>query len=207
MANEIKYKPQIWGKPIEGERLSTNGHYRGEQLGSSTQDALVEITPHYVEETIIRRGTITQDVLNKIEQASDLVEIGSGYTLSEESATSCEQYNRNGFCYGNFWCSVGNYVSFSNDPTGQKYKVTEFDDEGMNPYMVFDGDYCPGYYETVTIYKDPKAWTCGNCGSTNRNEDEGYCEDCYYEICPRCGEWKDHFGECICGYPYIDPEE
>lgn len=200
MANEIKYAPQIWGEPIAGERLSTNGHYRGEQLGSSTQDALVAITPHYVEETIIRRGTITQDVLNKIEQASDYVEISHQNTISQEDAYSYDCENGSGYCYG-ISCIVGNYLSFSNDPTGQKYKVTEYSDEGMQSYVAFDGDYCPGYGETVTVYKDPNAWICGNCGSGNYNEDMRACGDCYYAPCPDCGELYNVDMYCEnCGY-------
>ena len=39
MANEVKYQNQIWGEPIAGERLSTNGHYTGEHLGTPIQDA------------------------------------------------------------------------------------------------------------------------------------------------------------------------
>ena len=69
MPNEVIYLPQEWGEdtPIAGERLSTNGHYTGEHKGTPMQDALgVETTnndPHYVEETIIRYGTITQDAI------------------------------------------------------------------------------------------------------------------------------------------------
>lgn len=204
MANEIKYKPQIWGKPIEGERLSTNGHYRGEQLGSSTQDALVAITPHYVEETIIRRGTITQDVLNKIEQASDYVEIGSGTTIDNESLINDGFNNGSGYFYGDVWCCVGNYVSFSNDPTGQKYKVTSYDDEGMIPYVWFDGNYCPGYGETVTVYKDPNEVVpefCPSCGSTNYDKDNMICNDCWTATCPECGSIYNAEMYCDnCGY-------
>jgi hypothetical protein len=63
MANVVKYENQVWGKPISGERLSTNGHYTGEQLGSVTQDAKVNMTAHMVEENIVRLGTMTQDAI------------------------------------------------------------------------------------------------------------------------------------------------
>lgn len=65
MPNEVKYQNQVWGEPISGERLSTNGHYTGEHKGTPTQDALGEDTtnknPHYVEDVTVRYGTITQD--------------------------------------------------------------------------------------------------------------------------------------------------
>lgn len=63
MANIVKYQNQVWGEPIDGERLSTNGHYTGEQLGTVTQDALVAMQPHMVEDSIVRLGTITQDAI------------------------------------------------------------------------------------------------------------------------------------------------
>lgn len=63
MANIVKYQNQVWGEPIAGERLSTNGHYTGEQLGSVTQDAKASMTPHMVEESTVRLGTITQDAI------------------------------------------------------------------------------------------------------------------------------------------------
>lgn len=63
MANEVKYQNQVWGEPIAGERLSTNGHYTGEQLGTVTQDAKATMTPHIVEEAIVRLGTMTQDAI------------------------------------------------------------------------------------------------------------------------------------------------
>ena len=67
MANEVKYQNQVWGEPIAGERLSTNGHYTGEHLGSPTQDKLgVETTnkdAHYVEGVTVRLGTMTQDAI------------------------------------------------------------------------------------------------------------------------------------------------
>jgi hypothetical protein len=63
MANVVKYQNQVWGEPISGERLSTNGHYTGEQLGSVTQDAKVNMTAHMVEENIVRLGTMTQDAI------------------------------------------------------------------------------------------------------------------------------------------------
>ena len=61
MPNEVKYQNQVWGEPIDGERLSTNGHYTGEHLGSVTQDAKVEMSAHLIEENIVRLGTMTQD--------------------------------------------------------------------------------------------------------------------------------------------------
>lgn len=63
MPNVVKYNKVDWpeGTPIAGERLATNGHYTGEHLGAVTQDALVEMTPHKVEEGIVRLGTMTQD--------------------------------------------------------------------------------------------------------------------------------------------------
>lgn len=67
MANEVKYQNQVWGEPIDGERLSTNGHYTGEHKGTPTQDALGANTTngnaHYVEEVIVRYGTMTQDAI------------------------------------------------------------------------------------------------------------------------------------------------
>lgn len=63
MPNEVKYQNQVWGEPIAGERLSTNGHYTGEQLGSVTQDAKAEMTAHYVESATVRLGTITHDAI------------------------------------------------------------------------------------------------------------------------------------------------
>lgn len=63
MANEVKYQNQVWGEPIAGERLSTNGHYTGEHLGSVTQDAKAEMTAHLIEENIVRYGAMTQDAI------------------------------------------------------------------------------------------------------------------------------------------------
>lgn len=63
MFNEIKYQNQVWGEPIPGERLSTNGHYTGEHMGTVTQDAKAEMTPHYVEGVTVRYGTMTQDAI------------------------------------------------------------------------------------------------------------------------------------------------
>lgn len=63
MPNEVKYQNQVWGEPIAGERLSTNGHYTGEHLGTVTQDALAEMTDHMVEDATVRYGTITQDAI------------------------------------------------------------------------------------------------------------------------------------------------
>lgn len=63
MANEVKYQNQVWGEPIAGERLSTNGYYTGEHKGTVMQDASVGGTelPHSVEESIIRYGTMLGD--------------------------------------------------------------------------------------------------------------------------------------------------
>lgn len=67
MANKVKYKNQVWGEPIAGERLSTNGHYTGEHKGAPTQDTLGSGTTngnaHYVEDNIVRLGTMTQDAI------------------------------------------------------------------------------------------------------------------------------------------------
>lgn len=67
MANKMKYENQIWGDPIRGERLSTNSHYTGERKGTPTQDALGTSTTntnaHYVEENIVRYGTVMQDAI------------------------------------------------------------------------------------------------------------------------------------------------
>ena len=65
MRTEVKYENQVWGEPIPGERLSTNGHYTGEHKGTPMQDALNNLanTPHYVEEATVRYGTMTQDAI------------------------------------------------------------------------------------------------------------------------------------------------
>ena len=67
MANEVKYQNQVWGEPIAGERLSTNGHYTGEHKGTPTQDALcaetTNVDAHYVEGVTVRYGTMTQDAI------------------------------------------------------------------------------------------------------------------------------------------------
>lgn len=63
MANQVKYKNQIWGEPLTGEVLSVNGHYVGEHLGSVTQDAKASMVAHMVEDSIVRYGTITQDAI------------------------------------------------------------------------------------------------------------------------------------------------
>ena len=63
MANKVKYQKQVWGEPITGERLSTNGYYTGEHIGRVMQDASVDGTeqPHSVEESTIRYGTMMGD--------------------------------------------------------------------------------------------------------------------------------------------------
>ena len=64
MANEIKYQNQVWAEPIAGERLSTNGHYTGEQVGSPLQDAKDSVNDAYaVENNTIRYGHMTQDAV------------------------------------------------------------------------------------------------------------------------------------------------
>ena len=65
MANEVKYKNQVWGAPIAGQRLSTNGNYTGQKNGTPLQDAKDTVgqntNAYYVEDKTIRYGTITQD--------------------------------------------------------------------------------------------------------------------------------------------------
>lgn len=63
MANEVNYANQVWGDPIKGERLSTNGHYTGEHKGTVMQDAKVSGVqqPHSVEQGIVRYGTMMGD--------------------------------------------------------------------------------------------------------------------------------------------------
>lgn len=65
MPNVIKYENQVWGEPITGERLSTNGYYTGEHKGSVLQDALAVggSKAHSVEELTVHLGTITPDAL------------------------------------------------------------------------------------------------------------------------------------------------
>lgn len=77
MPNEVKYQNQVWGEPIAGERLSTNGHYTGEHLGVPMQDLAYAqeneepIPPHYVETNTIRYGTVTQDALGNPSRLND----------------------------------------------------------------------------------------------------------------------------------------
>ena len=61
--NEVKYNDQVWGEPIAGERLSTNGYYTGEHKGTPTPDAKAEMTAHSVEAATVHLGTITPDAL------------------------------------------------------------------------------------------------------------------------------------------------
>ena len=64
MSNEIKYNDQVWGAPIAGERLSTNGYYTGEHKGTPTQDAKAEANEaHSNENATVHLGTITQDAI------------------------------------------------------------------------------------------------------------------------------------------------
>ena len=65
MRTEIKYENQTFGEPIAGERMSTNGHYTGEHMGTPMQDAknADANVPHYVESVTVRYGTMTQDAI------------------------------------------------------------------------------------------------------------------------------------------------
>ncbi len=65
MRTEVKYENQVWGEPIAGERLSTNGHYTGEHKGTPMQDAKDSSAnvAHYVEGATVRYGTMTQDAI------------------------------------------------------------------------------------------------------------------------------------------------
>lgn len=65
MRTEVKYENQVWGEPITGERLSTNGHYTGEHKGTPMQDAkdASANNPHFVEGHTVRYGTMTQDAI------------------------------------------------------------------------------------------------------------------------------------------------
>lgn len=65
MANEIRYNDQIWGEPIPGERLSTNGYYTGEHKGTPMQDAKTEGTdePHTNEYATVHLGTMLHDAI------------------------------------------------------------------------------------------------------------------------------------------------
>lgn len=70
MPKNVKYQNVNWaeGTPIAGERLATNGHYTGEHKGAPTQDKLGADTTnnnaHYVEENIVRLGTLTPDAVD-----------------------------------------------------------------------------------------------------------------------------------------------
>lgn len=67
MANEVKYNNTVWGEPITGERMATNGYYTGEHKGTPMQDAKGDETsnaPHSREEGIVRLGTMMQDALD-----------------------------------------------------------------------------------------------------------------------------------------------
>lgn len=68
MANEIRYENQVWGEPIPGERLSTNGYYTGEHMGTVMQDAKTSGTdaPHGNEAATVHLGTIMQDALGNM---------------------------------------------------------------------------------------------------------------------------------------------
>lgn len=60
-----EYENQVWGEPIEGERLSTNAFYTGEQVGSVLQDAKVTgvTAAHGVEAGTVHVGSIAQDAV------------------------------------------------------------------------------------------------------------------------------------------------
>lgn len=64
---DIKYQNQVWGEPIAGERLSTNGHYTGEFKGVPMQDTLGADTtnsnPQYVDDVTVRYGTMMHDAI------------------------------------------------------------------------------------------------------------------------------------------------
>ena len=67
MANEIKYKDQVWGDnySIKGEQLSVNAYYCGHKVGTPMQDAKAPAETnkdkYYREHNQINCGTITQD--------------------------------------------------------------------------------------------------------------------------------------------------
>ena len=70
MLENIKYNNVDWaeGTPIAGERLSTNGHLTGEHKGTPMQakdEADANSNPHYLEENIIRHGTLMQDAADE----------------------------------------------------------------------------------------------------------------------------------------------
>lgn len=69
LGNRFCYEDQMLPND---ERLSTNGHYTGEHLGSVTQDAKCEMTAHMIENSTIRYGTITQDAIPR--STPDVVE-------------------------------------------------------------------------------------------------------------------------------------
>lgn len=85
MPNEFKYENQVWGEPITGERLSTNSHYTGEQVGGVLQDAKCEMVAHIVEDGIIRYGTVMQDA---VEGSTPNVSGGSGKLITFNLDTS-----------------------------------------------------------------------------------------------------------------------
>lgn len=59
----VTYQEQEWEEPIPRERLSTNGHYTGEHLGSVIQDVQNSNCKYSVELNTVRYGTITQDAI------------------------------------------------------------------------------------------------------------------------------------------------
>jgi hypothetical protein len=66
MATDTKYQDQNWptGSPIAGERLSANGFYTGNKLGTPTQgegELENNADSYLVEHSIIRQGTILGD--------------------------------------------------------------------------------------------------------------------------------------------------
>ena len=166
MANEVRYENQVWGEPIAGERLSTNGHYTGECVGSVLQDAKCEMTPHLIEEGIVRLGTMTPDRLNDIKQVGSEVVVATVLLNSEYAELTIEN--------GNIWymspnvfpelidiVRVGDLLQFSNDPTQNKYKVVGVEPPtevpGANIYFSGNDDYSFSSYDgheiNLTIYR------------------------------------------------------
>ena len=60
---EVKYQNQVWGEPIAGERLSTNGYYTGEHKGTPMQDAKASAVAHSNEMATVHLGTVMQDAI------------------------------------------------------------------------------------------------------------------------------------------------
>lgn len=64
---DVQYDDQTWpeGAPVAGEKLSANGRYCGQKLGTPTQDAEdpdgANADAYFVEHVAERFGTISQD--------------------------------------------------------------------------------------------------------------------------------------------------